>query len=208
MLEKIHGHTIDTNFLTKGGYVLDLGCRDFVFSKIMLSYGMKVIALDPYKNITLDDDLKNNPNFIFKNIACVGIKDTETKKYHEYDDWGANSLFNIIPKNPNYNGNETYDVNLTTIKEIMQEFNIEIFDVIKIDVEGCEYEILKNIPKNCSKQLSVEFHDWLGLNPYEDVEQYYNEVENEQLKDYEVVIKEKVSMNNGTTYSDVLYKLK
>jgi FkbM family methyltransferase len=208
-LKKIHGHTIDLNLLNKGGYVLDLGCRDFVFTRELLDLGMKVISMDPYNGITIDEDLNNNPNFVFKNMACVGIKKSESLTYREYNDWGANSLMDIVKENKQYTELTKYDVKLTTIKEIMEEFNIDRFEVIKIDIEGSEYEMLQNLPKNCSKQLSVEFHDWLKLNPYkDDYEKFYEEVESNQLKNYTVVVKNKVPMHDGFTYSDTLYVLK
>lgn len=207
-LKCIHGHTVDLSLLTQGGYVLDLGCRDFIFTQEMLNIGMKVISIDPYKDIQIEQKLLNNKNFIFKNMACVGLKTNEYLKYYEYNDWGANSLFDICAENKQYKEIKKYDVKTTTIGEIMKELNIEIFELIKIDVEGSEYEILKNLPKNCSKQLSVEFHDWLRLNPYKDEpEKFYEEIEKSVLKDYLVLEKKRVPMHEGFTYSDVLYVL-
>ena len=42
MLDNTHSHTFETDKLVLGEWILDLGCRDFMFSKQMLSYGLKV----------------------------------------------------------------------------------------------------------------------------------------------------------------------
>jgi len=202
-LKNIHGHTIDLSLLSNGGWVLDLGCRDFLFSGEMLYYRMNVVAVDPYKDLKLE--FKNEvKNFNFINKACVGIKKDKIL-YHEYTDWGANSIFKH-EESLGYDNIKKYEVETITIEEIMKQFNIECFDLIKIDVEGSEYEILQNFNVN-AKQISVEYHDWLKLNPYENVEDFYTEIENNQLKNYEVKFRKKVPMGDdgGETYSDVLY---
>lgn len=208
MIQEIHSHSVNTELLTEGGYVLDLGCRDFIFTQHMLNRNMKVISLDPYKGIEVPEGLENHPNLIFLNKACVGIKKEEKVHYHEYNDWGANSIFNLIEhNNSQYNEIDKYEVGVTTIPEIMEEFKIEKFELIKIDIEGSEYEILLNFPKNCTKQISVEFHDWLGLNPMEVHENFYSEIHTNQLSDYKILVRKKVPMWYGETYSDVLYIL-
>ena len=62
------------------------------------------------------------------------------------------------------------------IEEIMKKFSVDVFEYIKIDVEGAEYEILENLPYNCSKQISVEFHAFLDLTPSMDVEKYHSDL--------------------------------
>ena len=59
----------------------------------------------------------------------------------------------------------------------MKKYNIEKFELIKFDIEGSEYEILKNIDWGITKQISVEFHDFRNMNPkYPNNEKYYNEI--------------------------------
>ena len=174
LLDTIHGHTFRSDLLTKGGYVLDLGCNDFVFSNYMLSIGMKVIALDPIKDLRIPSNFKhleNNPNFTYLQRACVGVKNGDTATYYEYLHWGANSLVNkpeMLHRSTNggHANNPykaSYEVPLTTLTELMSEFNIPKFEFIKIDVEGSEYGILSTFPHECTKQLSVEFHAFLGF---------------------------------------------
>jgi FkbM family methyltransferase len=216
MIKTIHRHTFREDLLIKGGYVLDLGCSDFIFTRYMLKNEMKVISLDPRKNIYVFEDLLTNPNFTFLEKACVGVKNGDTAPYHTYQHWGSNSLINTPEmlsnetnlghsKNP---FKETYNVKVTTIAEIMSEFNIDKFELIKMDVEGMEYEILSNLPDNCSKQISIEFHDFLSLNPSDDIEEYHIDLLKNNLSTYKVEYEDKSPLNgfkNTFQRDDVLY---
>lgn len=197
MIEKIHGHSIDVNLLFGGGFVLDIGCNDFVFSRNMIDRGMKVIGLDPLEGIRIPQDLLNSNRFVYLNHACVGIKDKEIKTYYAYLHSGANSLYNP-PENlhkPIHGGHannpflKKYDVSVITISEVMKKFDVNQFDLIKMDVEGAEYDILENLPLRCAKQISIEFHDFLHLNPMSDVEAYHRRLQ-AKLEDYRVVVEE------------------
>jgi FkbM family methyltransferase len=215
IIKIVHNHSFRDDLLNKNGWVLDLGCNDFIFSRFMINRGMKVIGLDPIKNITIPNDLKNNSNFIYLQRACVGVKKTETAIYYEYQSWGANSIINtpdLLHRecNGGHSINPTkdsYKVPLTTISELMNEFQIEKFEYIKIDIEGAEYEILENLPKNCVKQFSVEFHDFLGLNPSDDIEGYHKNLTENILTDFTLEVEHKTEMKIKDTYQrdDVLY---
>lgn len=186
-----HWHTYEPNLINPNGWVLDLGCNDFIISRHFLSMGLKVIGIEPIKNLNVPSDLRQNKNYICINKACVGIKESPTMTYYEYSAWGANSLYNPPEKlNREINGGhgknpfkEKYEVELVTIQEIMQTYSIDQFEFMKIDVEGAEYKILENLPKKCAKQFSVEFHAFLDLTPSPDVEQYHKDLVS-KLDDY------------------------
>jgi FkbM family methyltransferase len=184
-------HTYEPELISNGGWALDLGCNNFIFTTHLIELGLKVIAIDPIKNINIPDNLKNNPNFIFIQKACVGIKDANKKLYYEYNEFGANSLYNTPellhrPENGGHSKNpfkEKYYVDVITIQEIMNEYSINQFEIIKIDIEGGEYEVLDNLPYKCSKQITIEFHDFLGLSPAKNIEEYHKNLPN-NLKHY------------------------
>ncbi len=46
MFDSVAGHTVVRDLLA-GGWVLDAGCRDFVFSRYAAEHGCRVVALDP-----------------------------------------------------------------------------------------------------------------------------------------------------------------
>ncbi len=97
----------------------------------------------------------------------------------------------------------------------MASHNINQFEYIKIDIEGGEYEVIENLPKNCVKQFSVEFHDFLSLNPLGDnVETYHKNLMETHLNDFIVAyqdvgpLKGKFWADNRLQRNDVLYVLK
>jgi len=210
-----HTHTYEPSLITSGGWGLDLGCNDFIFSRHLLSLGLKVIGIDPIKNIGVPQDLVENENFIYLQKACVGIKNSETKTYYEYNSWGANSIYNTPEmlhrkENGGHANNpfkSKYEVGLVTLSELMNTYNINQFEIIKIDVEGAEYDIIENLPSKCTKQLSIEFHDFLDLTPIKDVELYHKEL-TIKLKDYFLSFEQKEPLKGSLTEfqrDDVLY---
>jgi FkbM family methyltransferase len=213
-----HTHTYEPKLINIGGWSLDLGCNDFIISRHLLSLGLKVIGMDPIKNIGVPQDLLNNKNFIYLQKACVGIKHSDTKTYYEYNAWGANSIYNTPemlhrPENSGHANNplkDKYEVDLVTISELMETYSINQFELIKIDTEGAEYDILENLPYKCTKQLSVEFHDFLDLTPIKDVELYHKQL-SEKLNDYFLSYEQKEPLKGSLTQfqrDDILYILK
>lgn len=213
MIQSICDHYVNESLMEKGGWVLDLGCAGFSNVKYYLDKGFRVIGLEPAR---YHQAYKPNPfisydkNFTLLQKACVGIKQQETTTFYEYQHGGVNSLI-ITPEKlhqPKYEGHAqnpfkaSYEVPLITISEIMDEFNIEEFEYVKIDIEGAEYEILENLPKGI-KQFSVEFHDFLDLGPDPDnVKEYHENLNNNILTDYEKVIEKRGWRNN---IDDCLY---
>lgn len=213
-----HTHTYEPDLIVSGGWALDLGCNDFIFSKHLLNLGLKVIGIDPIKNIGVPNDLRQNPNFIYLQKACVGIKTTPTKTYYEYNAWGANSIYTTPeilhkPENGGHANNPfktKYEVDLVTLKELMEIYNIQQFELIKIDTEGAEYEILENLPSKCAKQISIEFHDFLNLNPTNDIEEYHKNL-TLKLSDYFLSYEQKEPLKGSLIEfqrDDILYILK
>lgn len=213
-----YNHTYEPNLITEGGWALDLGCNDFIMTDHLLGMGLKVIAIDPIKTIHIPEIILNDPNFIYLQKACVGIKIENTVQYYEYSQWGANSIINTPDKlhdkeNLGHANNplkDVYPVETTTIQEIMETYGVKQFEYIKIDVEGAEYEILENFPKKCTKQMSVEFHAFLGLTPIEDVEQYHDFLL-KKLEDYFLSYEQLEPLKRNPKYwdrNDTLYVLK
>ena len=213
-LVTIHNHTFIPDKFKEGGWAMDLGCNDFIMVRYFLEKKLKVIGLDPLKNIIVPQDLLENPNFIFINKACVGDLTIDKKFYYEYINWGANSLYNspdkLLHKDNPHNNNRlvgTYEVELVTIESLMSEFDIDNFEAIKMDVEGSEYSILETLPNKCANQISIEFHDSLGLNPNTDIEGYHKNL-TESLSDYDLVFSDNQLIdekNNIFQRNDVLY---
>jgi len=119
-----------------------------------------------YENIC--NTIKDIPNSIFYNVAIAPEnKDYEllTRDDMEGDsaatimgkDFITNSIGSVNQKIPSYNA---YKVQGMTFDKILESIEAdEIY--LKIDGEGCEYDLLENFPKQYLpkiKQIYVEFH--------------------------------------------------
>jgi len=151
-LSKIDGHTIALDLLTKGK-VIDLGCRNFQFAKAMSDMGHQVFAFDADPSIFCgaEDMIIETTPIIYASNKAVGIRNGTTTIFT----MGEGSFTSEV--NPTYgNKTESFEVELIDYKEIT---NRE-YDVLKIDIEGGEYEILSDpnfLP--LPKQITVEFHE-------------------------------------------------
>ena len=82
---------------------------------------------------------------------------------------GNNSIYNV-EKNRPYTVKEKQVISLSTIDYYIKKNNIEYVDLIKIDVEGHEFNVIKGAEKSLDlgviKQLQFEFNDLCKLAGY------------------------------------------
>lgn len=202
---KVQEHSIEESLLDNG-YVIDAGCGvDFNFSTYMADRGMQVIGIDPNPAITVSP-----PGVFFENKALVAFKrDMKFTTFHDID--AATLLHNAKDV---INPSGQCDVELITLPEIFDKYRITQLEVLKLDVEGSEYEILDNIDGPIAKQISVEFHDFRNFNPhYPNNERYYSELF-KKLSQWYVIAKHTIEEHGGMpthlrmNYWDSLFILK
>lgn len=146
-LKNIAGHTIDLDLLTPGGFVLDAGCRNFHFATELTKRNCIVVAIDA-------DPTVENPGFggVFLNVAIADKAGEQDFLMHANPE--ARHLVG-----PGVASFPKTKVNVITIADLMKFYRIGHWDVVKLDVEGAEYEILKNWPGPVASQISIEFHE-------------------------------------------------
>lgn len=171
----IDGHTFDETLLTPGGWTLDVGARGFMFSEGLDDLGQNVLAIEPDRNVRYEGHRRIG----LINAALIGTGATSAM-YAAWSDGTGNMLCDVRPDH----AEEYYDVLCTNISWILQQSCIDRFDLVKLDCEGSEYEILWNWPSRAALQISVEFHDFLGMRPRES---WYDELLAGPLREYEVV---------------------
>jgi FkbM family methyltransferase len=150
------GHTFDWKMVQDGrGWTIDAGCRGWQLEYEITQFliGASVFALD----IENFDDNAVPGDTVFRN-AALSHQSGETEAYF-FGDGTANFIKGI--NEPPYNGPdrpcETKTVKLITLEEIYAEIGTDI-DLLKMDIEGSEYEILLNM-EPIPKQVTVEFHE-------------------------------------------------
>jgi len=195
MIKKICEHSIDVDMLTKGGWVLDFGCGvDFLFSKSMINLEMKVLSIDPNPQI-INVPILNN--LIYERKALVTDEKLLTVEMDVFNDTDAASI--ISTKNDVFflNKQSKLTVETTTLDKMKEKYSIKTIDVLKLDIEGAEYEFLNQIKSPISKQISIEFHDFRGMNPYYPNNLLYYENLFKKLSQWYRVAKHEISQHPG-----------
>lgn len=157
---RIDDHTFD-NDLLNGGWVIDAGCRGFNFSSWMLrNTESGVYALDiedlTHKDI-FSEQMKVLAEFKIKHAALTN-KSGQTEAYF-FGNGTGNFIkgINQVPGNLPDRPMQIQTVPCITLQDIYNEIGTDI-DLLKLDIEGAEYEILENI-EPIPKQITVEFHE-------------------------------------------------
>jgi FkbM family methyltransferase len=195
-VSKINNHSFFKYLLTKDGTCLDVGCRNFEFSKDVKDVCSKVIAIDPGPDIEIPKDDK----IIFLNQALTTSNLSEVYLVRDGRlTWHYVSFEKISPhclKVPNI-----------SLDNLMKTFRIKEFDLIKLDCEGSEYSLMYWLAKHpVAKQISVQFHDWCNRNPYLNPESYYSKLFEKLQKNYHIFQHNKSNKRDGASnYEDSLF---
>jgi FkbM family methyltransferase len=117
-----------------------------------------IFAFDPTpKSIEWVNMQFNLPSkFNFESFG-IGLENLKTKFYlPKSENFISGSIYNI-----NYVDSKNYIlVDLYTLETITDKFNHNSIDVLKLDIEGLEFNILQNLPSCITiKQILVEFHN-------------------------------------------------
>lgn len=170
-LSIIETHTLNANWIVKGSNVLDLGANHGAFS----SYLNKHFNCNCYlveANATLVDELKQNANFFsVLHAAATGKTGPVTFNMAEVDDASTiNQDSNLIFKS-------SVTVDGFNYASILNKFNIESVEVLKIDIEGAEIDFIGTMSDQellAIKQITIEFHDQHAYYPYAATERTIN----------------------------------
>lgn len=125
---------------------------------IIKRYGCKVFAFDPTPMAKkyIESNIKNE-KFVFLPYA-IAASDKEIK-FHIYKKGVGNSdgSGSEFEQSKKIEENTIY-VQGKTINSIMRELGHDHVDLLKLDIEGSEYDILPELVELDIKQMVVEFH--------------------------------------------------
>ncbi len=155
-------YKIYDKYLTKDSIVYSFGIgQDATFDMMLMNkIGCKVYAFDPDRlasEYVVSTGLVDNPLFSFSNSAVSG--DGAVINYFEYEkteeEDGSGSFY---CHTDGYIGQK--ELKTTTIGEIMSTNGHTHVDLLKMDVEGAEYEIINCIAQSSIpiSQITMEMH--------------------------------------------------
>ena len=148
MIQQIAEHLVDTNYLPMRGKILDVGCRNFLFTNEMRRLGHLVVPVDI-------DDL-GNVEYCRAAISdfdgLCGLTKSDDPQGTKIDKMGT--------------GLDCY-----TLESFSQMQGIDFWDIVKLDVEGSEFEIIMTLSRPIAKQFSIEFHLHTGVYKQHEVDQ-------------------------------------
>ena len=131
-------------------FVIDIGANVGDTTLYFAKNGAKVIGFEPVKhlydlgikNISVNPNLKNNITFINKAVGgkkgIISIEDNNSTKGYS-------------------NQNDSYDIEVITINDVLNDYDFTP-DVLKMDCEGCEFEIILNEDLTMFNDIIFEHH--------------------------------------------------
>lgn len=142
----VDNHSVVPGLLT-GGPVLDAGARGFVFAKWFGDRGHTVIAVDPSPDIATEEPSRN---VFVKKFALVGRGYPKLMSLEMGNDPNAWHI--------KYDGSfDSVPVETITLDDLPYKW-----DLIKLNIEGSEYDILDQIDGPIARQIVFSFHEHTG----------------------------------------------
>ncbi|WP_394729439.1 FkbM family methyltransferase [Altererythrobacter sp. GH1-8] len=152
-LKLVRGHSFLASLITPGGIVIDAGAHRCEFANRLSSeYGVTVISIEPNADLS-SDRLEQDVTLL---RAALAGKDGEVEFAID-----ANPEASSIVSRPSSNPARTQFVTARSLSSLVAQFGVDEIDLLKLDIEGAEYEVLMQEPGevlSCCKQISVEFH--------------------------------------------------
>jgi FkbM family methyltransferase len=143
-----HGFIIDA-----GGYI---GTSAIAFAEAFPQ--AQIISLEPSKENfdILSRNVRAYPNIIAVNKALGAHGGSIALRDRGTGEWG----FSIVDCR---RSTVLHNVQLTTIPALLQEFSSRGIDILKLDIEGGEFELLKDRPQwiQNSRVIIAELHDYI-----------------------------------------------
>ena len=154
----------------KNRYIIDIGANNADTALYFAKNGSQVIAFEPVKhiyelgieNIKINPEIKDKIQFINKAVgAKKGMLDINTGSMKDYAD-----------------KNDSYKIEVITIEDVINEYNFP-YDVLKMDCEGCEFEIINNSDLTKFNEIILEHHAYMVE---QDCNQLINKLKSQDFK--------------------------
>lgn len=144
--------------------VLDIGAHAGFFSiyAYCLNKNVKIFAIEPEKNNLEFLNLHKTENKIenIKIYKCAIGKESRDGELFVSDDSINHKVNSKIDKTIN-SKLKTQNTRIISLKDFLEENNIKKVSLLKLDIEGGEYDIFENIDKDVFKRIEnivMEYH--------------------------------------------------
>lgn len=129
--------------------------EDLSFSEAVIEVGGVVYAFDPTpKAIKFVESYKiiSNSNFHFFAYGLSDIDGKEDFYLPKRDDWVSASVI----QHRYVDDGKVLEVEMKTLRPIMQELRHDHIDILKIDMEGSEFKVAKNTMDQNLKSIGLQ----------------------------------------------------
>lgn len=155
------GFFVATDFINENSVVYSFGIgEDISFDlEIIRKYGAHVYGFDPTpKSIKWISEQAVPKEFRFYDFGISDKTGDAVFYFPKNPDFVSGS---VVAAQSNIDVNNGIDVHLKTLADTAQFLNHQKIDILKMDIEGSEYDVLENIVKSdlYIGQILVEFHD-------------------------------------------------
>ena len=178
----LHNDTLNSNSII---YSVGIG-EDISFDKRVINkFSCKVFGFDPTpKAIEFINNLTPPSEFIFNQYGVSNTTGVIKFFLPKNDSHVSGSLINTSIVNEE----DSIPLKFKSLKDIMESYNHQYLDVLKIDIEGYEYQLIDYICDNRIQinQLLVEFHPDLISEGKEKTRSAINKLNSLGLKCYAV----------------------
>jgi len=157
--------------------ILDVGAHVGIFSIYAHPFAKKIYSIEP----STEHFMALQQNIIVNELTKVEAIQTaignENKKIEFFNNPNNKTMNSIRPASWQ-EGWGKEEVNMITLKKLFEDNKIKHVDVMKIDVEGMEYEILGGTAfSEISKKIDLiagEIHTWVGRHPHQVIDSLQN----------------------------------
>lgn len=144
-LTTIAEHTVCLDLLPERANVLDLGCRGFQFTGALRMMGHEVYPVD------------------MDYLGPEGYYQVAITNYVGFGDVYKNNDPQATRLNKRHDNQSDSSILTLTLERFSADVKVSLWDLIKMDVEGSEYEIIMSLKQPPAKSLSIEFHLHTGI---------------------------------------------
>jgi FkbM family methyltransferase len=201
----IKEHTfIDRDFSKNRANIIDLGaCMGEFTMEFIERFGSAgncvLVEANPNNILKMPDLIKNEFNVLNYYISPFSSGEMEFKE-------DPNSPYNGTGIFEYFGSPVIHKIPRISIGEIRNIYNLDRVDILKMDIEGSEYEIIESMEIqdfDGIDQITIEFHDFLDASLKKRTEESVNKI---SKMGYKIKSKRTDYMNGSSYYDTLFYK--